>query len=250
VTTTESAIDSKQLESNNTSIHGTIAKLPRQEICPTKVAMHAPENATHRFFSRTYAPFILRNGVRAIVSILYVIYLVIAIFGCLNFREGLEPKNLVTSSHYIASYFDDLKLFWKIGPQLHVAVLKPPNFTDPIQRYANHLELNLAHFREKLMALVRAFEDTEYTLGREGTVFFFLEYLNYLDQLNAELENTERIWHQKLLSWLKYTGGSNNWETDLVINRTTNEIKAFRFQVRLKKLVISFKCLDRPQKHR
>ena len=46
--------------------------------------------------------------------------------------------------------------------------------------------------REKMMATVRAFENTDHSLGREGTVFFFLEYLNYLDQVNAELENTER----------------------------------------------------------
>lgn len=42
------------------------------------------------------------------------------------------------------------------------------------------------------MAVVRAFENTKYTLGRQGTIFFFLEYLNYLDQVNAELENTKR----------------------------------------------------------
>jgi hypothetical protein len=83
------------------------------------------------------------------------------------------------------------------------------------------------------MATVRSFENTEFTMGREGTVFFFLEYLNYLDQLNAELENTDRIWKQKLRSWLKYTGGSSQWETDIVYNKTTNEIQAFRFQVRL-----------------
>lgn len=44
-----------------------------------------------------------------------------------------------------------------------------------------------------MMAVVRAFENTEYTLGRDGTIFFFLEYLNYLDEVNAELENTERL---------------------------------------------------------
>lgn len=115
------------------SLHGSIAQLPRQEIVTTN-NHHAAENSTHQFFSHKYAPFILRDSVRMIASICYVVYLVIAIFGCLNFREGLEPKNLVTHSHYIASYFDDMKLFWKIGPQLHVAVLTPPNFADPIQR--------------------------------------------------------------------------------------------------------------------
>lgn len=43
-----------------------------------------------------------------------------------------------------------------------------------------------------MMGVVKAFENTPHTLGREGTVFFLLEYLNYLNQVNAELENTER----------------------------------------------------------
>lgn len=105
----------------NLGVHGSVACLQKQELS-VPVKAHEPENTTHRFFSHKYAPFILKNGVRMIVSISYVIYLVIAIFGCLNFREGLEPKNLVTSTHYIAQYFDDIKLFWKIGPQLHVNI--------------------------------------------------------------------------------------------------------------------------------
>ncbi|OZC07306.1 hypothetical protein X798_05672 [Onchocerca flexuosa] len=44
-----------------------------------------------------------------------------------------------------------------------------------------------------MMAVVRAFENKEYTLGRDGAIFFFLEYINYLDEVNAELENTERF---------------------------------------------------------
>ncbi|KAI6187810.1 Patched domain-containing protein 3 [Aphelenchoides besseyi] len=204
-------------------IHGTIAKLPRPD--PSARNTQPPsENAIHRFFGQKYAPFILNDGVRFVVCVTYIVYIVVAVMGCFNFREGLEPKNLVTSTHYIASYFTDIKLFWRIGPQLHVAVLKPPNFTDPIQR-------------EQLMAMVRAFEDTDYTLGREGTVFFFLEYLNYLDQLNAELENTDKIWNVKLRSWLKFTGGSNQWETDIVYNKTTDTISAFRFQIALKNIV-------------
>lgn len=86
-------------------------------------------------------------------------------------------------------------------------------------------------FREKLMQLVASFENTEYTMGREGTVFFLFEYINYLNQLNAELENTERIWRQKLRSWLKYTGGSEQWERDIVYVNGTGDFKAYRFQV-------------------
>jgi hypothetical protein len=58
-----------------------------------------------------------------------------------------------------------------------------------------------------------------------------------LEQLNAEPENTERIWGQKMRSWLKFTGASNQWDTDIAYyekeNGTLNgngRMKAFRFQ--------------------
>uniref|UniRef100_A0A0R3RTW7 SSD domain-containing protein n=1 Tax=Elaeophora elaphi TaxID=1147741 RepID=A0A0R3RTW7_9BILA len=182
---------------------------------------------TQYFFGHIYAQFILRKECAILTYIFYCIYIAIAMIGCFNYSEGLEPENLVTNDHYTSHYFSDLKNFWVRGTQLHVAVLHPPNFTDPIQR-------------EKMMAVVRAFENTEYTLGRDGTIFFFLEYLNYLDEVNAELENTERlrqrIWNTKLLSWLKYTGGSNQWATDIRFNEN-GTFRAFRFQIAMQNTV-------------
>lgn len=49
--------------------------------------------------------------------------------------------------------------------------------------------LKIRNFRDALMAVVSSFENTPYTMGREGTVFFLLEYLNYLEQLNAEVRH-------------------------------------------------------------
>uniref|UniRef100_A0A183BLW0 SSD domain-containing protein n=1 Tax=Globodera pallida TaxID=36090 RepID=A0A183BLW0_GLOPA len=180
-------------------------------------------NLSHRFFGRYFGPILLHPVGRALTTFCYILYLVLAIVGCLNFREGLEPSHLVTDDHYIARYFEDMKTFWKMGPQLHIAVLNPPNLTDPIER-------------QKLLKTVETFESTPYTMGREGTVFFFLEFLNYLDQLNAEPENTDRIWHQKLRSWLKNTGASNQWDADIVY-RETGAFRAFRFQVAMKNIV-------------
>ncbi|CAK5095073.1 unnamed protein product [Meloidogyne enterolobii] len=181
-------------------------------------------NFSHHFFTKYFAPFLLNNSIRLLIFLLFICYICLAIIGCLNFREGLEPSHLVTSDHYVGKYFENMKIFWKMGAQLHVAVLNPPNFTDPLQR-------------EQLMRTVEAFENTPYTMGREGTVFFFLEFLNYLEQLNAEAENTERIWNHKLRSWLKFTGASNQWESDIVFNRSNNEISAFRFQIAMKNIV-------------
>ena len=71
---------------------------------------------------------------RATVVVVYIVYAVVAWVGCMNFKEGLQPSNLVTANHYLAKYFADLKAFWQFGPQLHVAVRNPPNLTDSVER--------------------------------------------------------------------------------------------------------------------
>ncbi|VDN08148.1 unnamed protein product [Thelazia callipaeda] len=202
-----------------------IAKLPELK---DQTAGIVESNQIQYIFSHFYVQLLLHKGCALLTFIFYTTYLTFAIIGCFNYsipksQEGLEPENLVTNNHYTAHYFADLKNFWIQGTQLHVAVKNSPNFTDPLQR-------------ERIMGVVRAFENTEYTMGREGTIFFFLEYLNYLDEVNAELENTERIWNAKLLSWLKYTGGSSQWASDIRFNEN-GTLQAFRFQIAMRNLV-------------
>uniref|UniRef100_A0A914XTT4 SSD domain-containing protein n=1 Tax=Plectus sambesii TaxID=2011161 RepID=A0A914XTT4_9BILA len=175
-----------------------------------------------RFFRNILGPILVKPLCKASICALFVLYIAGAVYGCTRFKEGLNPANLVTGDHYVADFFHVVSKFWDQGTQLHVAVVKPPNFTDPIAR-------------ENMMAMVRAFENTEYTLGREGTVFFFIEYLKYLESLNAELENTERLWYGKLKSWLEFTGGSTQWANDIVWP-ANDTLQAFRFQVAMKNM--------------
>ncbi|CAJ0933790.1 unnamed protein product, partial [Mesorhabditis belari] len=202
-------------------IYRTSAPLPPKD--PSSLP-HAEPTMIVRFFSKNYAPFILQNSVRAITILAYFIYVIIALYGCMNFQEGLNPANLVTNDHYIAKYFTDIKAFWKKGPQLHVAVLAPPSLIDERQRNA-------------MLNVISSLENTPYTLGREGTVFFLIEYMNYLEELNAELENTEKLWKTKLLKWLKYTGGASQWQSDIKLNKTTQEFEAYRFTIAMKNIV-------------
>ncbi|CAI5454855.1 unnamed protein product [Caenorhabditis angaria] len=185
---------------------------------------HQEPDRIIKFLGQTYGPFILTNPMRLLALVLFSIYISIAVYGCINFREGLNPGNLVTNDHYIAKYFTDIKSFWESGPQLHVAVLNPPNLADRVER-------------EKLMNVVSAFENTPYTMGREGTVFFVFEYLNYLDDLNVEIDDSEKLWKQKLKSWLKYTGGSTLWSNDIRYNETDGSILSFRFEIAMKHIV-------------
>lgn len=124
----------KNCQACNISLNNDVSQ-QNAPIKKNKFEKHtASENATHRFFSQIYGPFLLNNGVRALVILSYMIYLIAALYGCTQFREGLEPSHLVTDDHYIAKYFRDIKLFWQRGPQLHVAILNPPKLTDPVQR--------------------------------------------------------------------------------------------------------------------
>ncbi|CAO4387108.1 unnamed protein product [Caenorhabditis nigoni] len=198
---------------------------PSSSISEKSKNSHGPHEEKDRivhFLGQVYGPFILSNSVRLFSAAIFAIYLVIALYGCYNFREGLNPGNLVTNDHYIAKYFSDIKHFWRIGPQLHVAVLNPPNLT-------------LGENRDKLLDVVKSFENTPYTLGRGGTVFFLLEYMNYLTDLNVEIADTEKLWNTKLNSWLKYTGGSTQWASNIRMNGT--EFQSFRFQIALKNFV-------------
>jgi hypothetical protein len=71
---------------------------------------------------------------RVLAMLIYMLYIMFAVVGCANFKEGLNPGNLVTNDHYIARYFNDLKRFWIEGQQMHVAILDPPDLKDPVQR--------------------------------------------------------------------------------------------------------------------
>ena len=79
-------------------------------------------NLSHRFFAHYFGPFLLHNAIRALICVSFFGYIFFALLGCMHFREGLEPEHLVTGDHYIGKYFEDMKVFWKSGAQLHVAV--------------------------------------------------------------------------------------------------------------------------------
>lgn len=54
----------------------------------------------------------------------YCIYFVIAVYGCFQIREGLEPVNLLVDDSYAIPHYRALeKYFWQYGPTLQVHIL-------------------------------------------------------------------------------------------------------------------------------
>lgn len=63
--------------------------------------------------------------VRGLACLWYCIYLGIAIYGCMQLREGLEPVNLLVKDSYAIPHYRALeKYFWHYGATLQVILNK------------------------------------------------------------------------------------------------------------------------------
>lgn len=61
--------------------------------------------------------------VRFLVCLWYIIYLIIAIYGCMQLREGLEPVNLLVEDSYAIPHYKALEnYFWHYGASLQVLI--------------------------------------------------------------------------------------------------------------------------------
>lgn len=73
-----------------------------------------------RAFNR-FAPILMQPVVRALVAIWFIIYCLIAVYGCTQIKEGLEPVNLLVEDSYAIPHYRILeKYFWHYGAPLQV----------------------------------------------------------------------------------------------------------------------------------
>ncbi len=117
------------------------------------------DSVTGHFFRDVYGPFILHPTTKIVVIFVFIIYLTIAIWGCFRLKEGLTPEHIIIEDHYASQYYDKSKHFWVQGLQAHVVLERPPDLTNFNERM-------------KLEELVKEFESTPHSMGREATVFW------------------------------------------------------------------------------
>ncbi|CDW55840.1 Patched domain containing protein [Trichuris trichiura] len=207
------------------SLHARNGKSVKSELdAPNDTADH--ETLTSIFFQKYYGRILFKPYVKAVICLLYIVYIAIAIWGCLVIKEGLRPADLVHANHYVVKFYRMSTPFRMQGMQAHVVINRPQNLT-------------LSKNRDRLFDLLRELEHKDYTLGSNGTIFFLKEYLNYLNNLGALISNVNTLWTVDLKDWIHYTGGRPLWDTDIVWGDPKKGedqylIKAFRFQIGLK----------------
>uniref|UniRef100_A0A1I7T588 SSD domain-containing protein n=1 Tax=Caenorhabditis tropicalis TaxID=1561998 RepID=A0A1I7T588_9PELO len=191
---------------------------------------NSEETLVSKIFREIIGPFILQKSTQICAFLLYLVYISLAIGGCLNIKEGLDPKLLVRESFYLSKFYQIIdETFWREGLQMQVVVNNPPDL----------FEIESRKGFDEMMA---DFEGTQYTMNANATMIWLRAYEKHLEtevlELNIQKPNTTSEWYKRCRDWLIVAGGRRLWQMDMVWANTSFEetprITAFRFQLGLR----------------
>uniref|UniRef100_A0A7E4VPD3 SSD domain-containing protein n=1 Tax=Panagrellus redivivus TaxID=6233 RepID=A0A7E4VPD3_PANRE len=188
---------------------------------------HGRETLVNWFFREVYGPMLLKTSSKVSVLLIYLGYLFIALFGCAQIEEGLNPRNLVRSEFYLTNFYILIdETFWQEGLQMQVVVNNPPDLFD-----FNH--------RVQFDEMVSSFENTHYTMSHNATMLWLNAFETQLEEdamfLNISEPTTSAEYYARIKEWLITTGGRRLWEKDIYWDpEDPSKLSAFRFQVGLK----------------
>ncbi|XP_008110596.2 patched domain-containing protein 3 [Anolis carolinensis] len=93
------------------------------------------EHPMNGFFRKYYGPFLVQSWSKAVVVILYLIYLGSCIYGCIQIKEGIDLRNLASDHSYVVQYYDwEKEYFSGYGPRVMVVVTESVAYWDPSVR--------------------------------------------------------------------------------------------------------------------
>uniref|UniRef100_A0A183C8A6 SSD domain-containing protein n=1 Tax=Globodera pallida TaxID=36090 RepID=A0A183C8A6_GLOPA len=102
---------------------------------PTKLEINLRDSQAAKFFQNWFAPILMQPIIRALALLWFVVYVVFAVYGCSQLREGLEPVNLLVKDSYAIPHYRALEnYFWHYGATVQIVVNNPPNLGDLEER--------------------------------------------------------------------------------------------------------------------
>uniref|UniRef100_A0A914N234 SSD domain-containing protein n=1 Tax=Meloidogyne incognita TaxID=6306 RepID=A0A914N234_MELIC len=130
---------------------------------PKKLELNLRDSKPAHFFQNWFAPILMQPLIRGLAIVWFGVYLIFAIYGCTQLREGLEPINLLVRDSYAIPHYRVLeKYFWHYGAIVQVVVNNAPNLGDPEER-------------QRIRSMVHAFANTRHTIGDESVQFWMKE---------------------------------------------------------------------------
>uniref|UniRef100_A0A671SCI0 Patched domain-containing protein 3 n=1 Tax=Sinocyclocheilus anshuiensis TaxID=1608454 RepID=A0A671SCI0_9TELE len=161
------------------------------------------------FFKSYYGPFLTKPWTKVCVMLLYLGYLAVGIYGCLNLQQGINMRELAADDSYVVNYYDDdRKFFSRYGPNIMVVV------TEEFPYWNKNSRSELNHCMEKLHNLT--------FVNQNLTVSWLDFYLQFAQSKSLNLDN-ENVIENLSSFFLLYP------EFKLDFNITESKINASRF---------------------
>ncbi|KAG9340098.1 hypothetical protein JZ751_022021, partial [Albula glossodonta] len=161
------------------------------------------------FFKKYYGPFLTKAWTKALVILLYGLYLAGSIYGCFQIQEGIDMKNLAPDSSYVIKYYNNEKEYFSTyGP--NVMVMVSDDFP-----YWNQNK------RSELDTCIKNFKNIHFS-KKNGLTSWLKYYEEYALKRNLNLSD-ETVFKTNLNLFLE----NYNFKQD--VNFTKNAIHASRF---------------------
>ncbi|VDM70721.1 unnamed protein product, partial [Strongylus vulgaris] len=118
------------------------------------------------FFRDYYVPFLLDLRTKIGVFLIFILYLMISIYGISVMEQGLDyDKLLLQTDPLVEAFAREIELFPN-GDQVEIAIRKAPDMTIPENR--------------QLIELIgQQFEQISYSSGAKSTSLWLREYIKY-----------------------------------------------------------------------
>ncbi|XGW33733.1 hypothetical protein V3C99_017849, partial [Haemonchus contortus] len=221
----------KESKGWKSKLSGALKKLETKLEHNEKHSEQVPHEETfvNKLFREIIGPFLLERSTQVCAVLLYILYISLAILGCLSIKEGLDPRFLVRESFYLNNFYKLIyETFWYEGLQMQVVVNRPPDLFN-------------ATVRARVAKMLADFENTEYTMNHNATMIWLNAYETHLEreknELNIEKPVNSSEWYHRCRDWLLVAGGRRLWEKDMVWGQNEEDfytLKAFRFQLGLR----------------
>ncbi|XP_041041085.1 patched domain-containing protein 3-like [Carcharodon carcharias] len=133
------------------------------------------EHPMSSFIHNYYGPFLTNCWTKGVLVVLYIGYLAISIYGCLNIKEGIDIRNLVNDYSYVITFYDDQSdFFTKYGPRVMVSV------TESVEYWNSTIQDEID------ICMVR-FEQVPY-VDRELSESWLRTYINISKQVQMDIK--------------------------------------------------------------
>uniref|UniRef100_A0A0N5AM40 SSD domain-containing protein n=1 Tax=Syphacia muris TaxID=451379 RepID=A0A0N5AM40_9BILA len=191
------------------------------------------DTGAKKFFENWFAPILMLPVVRGLVAVWFIIYCVIAIYGCTQIKEGLEPANLLVEDSYAIPHYRILeKYFWHYGAPLQIVVNNAPDLRKPEER-------------ARIKSMVHEFANTKHSIGDDSVQFWMKEMeIYYHNELKVNL--TDQAFYG-LAEHFMSARSNDFWSEDVVWEYNlegVNRIKSFRFLIGLRQISKTYQQED------